>query len=133
MPNSSGSVTILAHMNREYHKQYSRELGRDMEALIYGHAGQPLLVFPTSMGRFFEYEDSGMIQALGGKLDAIYFCLGKNDVILIVDLPDHVSAAALGSTACASGMARTRTTVLLTVAEADEALSKPVAYRAPGA
>jgi len=70
---------------------------------------------------------------LGGKLDAIYFCLGENDVILIVDMPDHISAAALGSAACASGMARTKTTVLLTVDETDEALSKPVTYRAPGA
>jgi uncharacterized protein with GYD domain len=66
------------------------------------------------------------IKKLGGKLDAIYFCLGENDLILIVDMPDHVSAAALSSAACASGMARTKTTVLLTVEEADEALSKPV-------
>jgi hypothetical protein len=47
-----GSVTILAHMNREYRKEYSHELGRDMESLVYGHAGQPILVFPTSMGTF---------------------------------------------------------------------------------
>ena len=73
------------------------------------------------------------IKKLGGKLDALYYCLGENDVILIVDLPDHVSAAALGSAACGSGMVRTKTTVLLTVAEQDEALSKAVAYRAPGA
>jgi uncharacterized protein with GYD domain len=73
------------------------------------------------------------VKKLGGKLDAMYLCLGENDVILIADMPDHVSAAALGSAACASGMARTKTTVLLTVEEADEALSKPVAYRAPGA
>ena len=73
------------------------------------------------------------VKKLGGKLDAIYFCLGENDVILIVDLPDHVSAAAPGCSACASGMARTKTTALLTVDEADEALSKPVSYRAPGA
>lgn len=73
------------------------------------------------------------VKKMGGKLDAIYFCLGENDVILIADLPDHVSAAAISSAACASGMVRTKTTVLLTVAEADEALSKTVAYRAPGA
>ncbi len=72
------------------------------------------------------------IKKLGGKLDAMYFCLGENDVILVVDMPDHLSMAALGSAACAGGMARTKTTILLTVAEADEALSKPVAYRAPG-
>ena len=53
-------------MNREYNKQYSHELGRDMESLVYGHAGQPILVFPTSMGRFFEYEDAGMIRTLAG-------------------------------------------------------------------
>ena len=41
------------------------------------------------------------VKKLGGKLDAIYFCLGENDVILIADLPDHISAAALGSAACA--------------------------------
>src|SRR5260370_13181672 len=52
---------------------------------------------------------------LGGKLDAIYFCLGENDGILIVDLPDHVSAAALGSSACASAMARAQTAVRLPV------------------
>jgi uncharacterized protein with GYD domain len=73
------------------------------------------------------------VKKLGGKLDAIYFCLGESDVILIVDMPDHVSAAALSCAACASGMARTKTMVLMTVEEADEALSKPVAYRAPGA
>ena len=31
------------------------------------------------------------VKKLGGKLDAIYFCLGENDVLLIVDLPDHLS------------------------------------------
>src|SRR5579862_1266086 len=73
------------------------------------------------------------VKKLGGKLDAMYLCLGEYDVILIADMPDHISAAALGSAACSSGMARTKTTTLLTVAEADEALSKTVAYRAPGA
>ena len=40
-------------MNREYHKAYSQELHRDMEALVFGHAGTPLLVFPTSHGEDF--------------------------------------------------------------------------------
>ena len=73
------------------------------------------------------------VKKLGGKLDAIYFCLGENDVMLIVDMPDHIGAAALGTAACASGMVHTKTTVLLTVAEMDEALSKTVSYRSPGA
>ena len=40
-----------------------------MESLVYGHAGQPMLVFPTSMGRFFEYEDRGMIGAVAPKIE----------------------------------------------------------------
>ncbi|MGD0165221.1 MAG: alpha/beta hydrolase-fold protein [Candidatus Sulfotelmatobacter sp.] len=56
-------------MNREYHKGYSQELNRDMEALVFGHAGTPLLVFPTSMGKFFEYEDRGMIGVLAPKIE----------------------------------------------------------------
>jgi len=69
---------------------------------------------------------------LGGKLDAMYYCLGEHDLILIVDMPDHVSVAALASAACASGAARTMTTTLLTIEEADKALSKKTGYRAPG-
>jgi esterase/lipase superfamily enzyme len=40
-----------------------------MELLIFGHAGARLLVFPTSMGRFFEWEDRGMTGVLGEHLE----------------------------------------------------------------
>ena len=56
-------------MNREYHKWYSNRLQRDMELLIFGHGGVPLLVFPTSMGRFYEYENHGMIEAVAHKYE----------------------------------------------------------------
>jgi esterase/lipase superfamily enzyme len=59
-----------ASMNREYLKRYSRELRRDMEILSFGHAGMPVIVFPTSMGRFHDYEDQGMIATLAPKIDA---------------------------------------------------------------
>src|ERR1700692_4881613 len=57
-------------MNREYHKWYSPRLGRDMELLVFGHAGLPVVVFPTSGGRFYEFEDRGLIAALAGRIDA---------------------------------------------------------------
>src|SRR5688572_23378387 len=57
-------------MHRDYHSWHSDVLHRRMEMLTFGHAGQPVFVFPTSMGAFFEYEDRGMVQALAGKLDA---------------------------------------------------------------
>lgn len=56
-------------MNREYFKTYSWELGRDMEILAFGQAGLPVLVFPTSMGRFYDYEDRGMIAALAPRIE----------------------------------------------------------------
>jgi esterase/lipase superfamily enzyme len=56
-------------MNREYHKWYSSRLGRDMELLVFGHAGTPILVFPTSMGRFYEYSDQGMVGAVAQKIE----------------------------------------------------------------
>jgi esterase/lipase superfamily enzyme len=56
-------------MNREFHKWYSGRLHRDMEMLIFGHAGTPTVVFPTSQGRFYEYEDRGMVGTLAHKLE----------------------------------------------------------------
>jgi esterase/lipase superfamily enzyme len=35
-----------------------------MEMLVFGHGGVPVIVFPTSNGRFFEYEDRGMVGAV---------------------------------------------------------------------
>ena len=55
-------------MNREYHRWYSHHLGHDMELLLFGHAGTPLIVFPSSMGSFHEYEDRGMVGAVAEKL-----------------------------------------------------------------
>lgn len=55
-------------MHREYHRWYSPALGRDMELLIVGHSGARVLVFPTSKGKFYEWEDRGMFHALGEHL-----------------------------------------------------------------
>ncbi len=56
-------------MNREYHRWFSPSLQRDMELLIFGHAGARVLAFPTSMGRFYQWEDSGMTSALSDQLE----------------------------------------------------------------
>ncbi len=56
-------------MNREYHRWYSPSLGREMELLVFGHAGARLIAFPTSNGRFYDWEDRGMIAALGEHLE----------------------------------------------------------------
>jgi esterase/lipase superfamily enzyme len=69
-------------MKREYHRWFSPSLGRDMEMLAFGHAGLPALVFPTSCGRFFEFEDRGMIAAVDQKLEEGHlqlFCVDSVD------------------------------------------------------
>jgi esterase/lipase superfamily enzyme len=37
--------------------------GRVLEMLVFGHAGFPVVLFPTSQGRFYEYKDFGLIEA----------------------------------------------------------------------
>lgn len=56
-------------MNIEYHKWWSPILNQDMELKVYGHTGKPLLVFPSMNGRFFEFEDFGMISAISWYLE----------------------------------------------------------------
>ena len=40
-----------------------------MELLVFGHDGVPVIVFPTSQGRFYEYEDRGMVGALWDRIE----------------------------------------------------------------
>ena len=40
-----------------------------MERLVFGHDGLPVIVFPTSCGRFFEFEDQGMVGAIEAKIN----------------------------------------------------------------
>ncbi len=69
-------------MNREYHCWQSRELGRAMEMLVFGHAGLPAIVFPTSQARFYEFEDRHMVGAVADKIEGGHlqlFCVDTVD------------------------------------------------------
>jgi uncharacterized protein with GYD domain len=72
------------------------------------------------------------LTGLGGRLEAFYFAFGGADAYVIADLPDNATAAALALAVGQSGLASTKTIVLLTVEEADVATKKSVAYRGPG-
>ncbi len=56
-------------MNVEYHKWWSPSLNQDMELKVYGHAGKPILVFPSLNGRFYEFESHGMINSISWYLE----------------------------------------------------------------
>ena len=72
------------------------------------------------------------LENVGGKLESMYFAFGDVDCVVIVDLPDNVSAAALSLAVNESGLIASRTTVLLTPEEMDQAGRTKVHFRAPG-
>jgi uncharacterized protein with GYD domain len=71
--------------------------------------------------------------SLGGRVEAFYYVFGDRDVIIIGELPDNTSAAALALRVNASGVTTCKTTVLLTPKEIDEAVTRTSTYRPPGA
>ena len=73
-----------------------------------------------------------MLASMGGKLECMYFSFGSDDLVLIAEVPDNVSAAAIGLTVAAAGAAHGRMTILLTPEEIDQAAKKSPAYRPPG-
>ena len=51
-------------MKKEYIEHYSKCLNKQMHLCIYGHAGVPLLGFPTQDSNCHNYEDFGIIYHL---------------------------------------------------------------------
>ena len=73
------------------------------------------------------------VESVGGSVEAYYFAFGGTDVYAIGDFPDNVSAASLALTvAGAREPSRSKTVVLLTPEEIDQAVAKTVSYSPPG-
>jgi uncharacterized protein with GYD domain len=72
------------------------------------------------------------VKSMGGHLEAYYFAFGDNDVFSIVDVPDNVTAAALAIGISSTGTVGTKTTVLLTAEEVDQATKKTLSFRPSG-
>lgn len=73
-----------------------------------------------------------LFMSLGGKLEAFYFAFGAQDVVIIGELPDNATAAALAIRVTATRAAACKTTVLLTPQEVDVSVKKTGIYRPPG-
>lgn len=73
-----------------------------------------------------------MLQSVGGHLESMYFAFGDDDVFVIADVPDNVTAAAIALTVAGSGAVTASTTVLLTPEEIDRAAHKTIDYTPPG-
>src|SRR5436305_7457936 len=72
-----------------------------------------------------------LTKEMGGKLEAFYFAFGGDDFVIILDLPSNVDMAATAIVAQASGMVKSRVTVLMTPEDVDQAVQKKVNFRPP--
>jgi uncharacterized protein with GYD domain len=73
-----------------------------------------------------------MFRSVDGKIESFYFAFGDRDVIIVADLPDNASAAAVALKVNAAGFAHCKTTVLMTPEEVDAAAKMDVQYKPPG-
>ena len=72
------------------------------------------------------------LKSVGGKVEAFYFAFGDQDAAIIIDAPDNASVAAASMAIGASGAVQTKTIVLLTPEEIDQATRKTASYQPPG-
>ena len=58
-------------MHERYIRWYTPWISRDFEMLIFGNGGGlPLILFPTSFGRYFQNKDFGLVGAVADFVDA---------------------------------------------------------------
>jgi uncharacterized protein with GYD domain len=73
-----------------------------------------------------------LLKGVKGKLESYYFAFGADDFVIILELPDNVSMAAIAVAVGATGTVDSRVTALLSIEEMDQALALPTKFRAPG-
>ena len=73
-------------MKEEYFKWYSKNLSLDIEMLVFGHWGLPVIIFPTTKGRYYESKDFKLIESVSHLIEA-----GKVKIYC----PDSVDAYSL--------------------------------------
>lgn len=57
-------------MKETHQRWHTPHLSRDFEMLVFGHAGFPVVLFPTSLGRYYQCKDFGLIDAVAPLVDA---------------------------------------------------------------
>ena len=73
-----------------------------------------------------------MFRSVDGKIESFYFAFGDRDVIIVADVPDNASAAAIALKVNAAGLAKCKTTVLMTPDDVDKAAKMDIRYTPPG-
>lgn len=63
------SISLRLGMDGIYYKEWSAVLDRAMEFKRYGHSGVPVLALPARGGRFYDWENNGMPDAIAQLLN----------------------------------------------------------------
>lgn len=56
-------------MQTEYHHWFSDSLGQEMALKVFGYFGKPVIAFPAQAGRFYDFENFGMVQAVESHIE----------------------------------------------------------------
>ena len=72
-----------------------------------------------------------LAEEMGGKLEVFYYAFGSDDFVIILDLPGNIEMAATSIVAQASGMVKSRVTVLMAPEDVDQAVKRKVDFRPP--
>jgi esterase/lipase superfamily enzyme len=56
-------------LKEEHFKWYTNYLDRDFEMLVFGHSGYPIILFPTSKGRYYENKDFKLVESAAHLID----------------------------------------------------------------
>ena len=76
---------------------------------------------------------TALLDSIGGKVEAFYWALGKDDFYLILDVPNNVAMAAISMQVGSSGaISRLASTPLLSAEDVDAATKLSVKYTPPG-
>jgi len=73
LPFSGGATKMVAllQMNEHYVRWYTPWLSREFEMLAFGNGGGlPLIIFPTSFGRYYQNKDFGLVGSVSAFVDA---------------------------------------------------------------
>ncbi len=57
-------------MNETYHKWHSQYLDREMQMLVFGYSGYPIILFPPEKGNYYDSKDSGLIATVQNYLES---------------------------------------------------------------
>jgi uncharacterized protein with GYD domain len=124
-------VTAATHLRRVRAKN-QEEVAMPKYLIEASYTADAAKVLKSEGGSARAAATKTLIEGLGGSLECFYFAFGDTDAYIVADMPDNATVAAIQLAVNGSGAITSRTVVLLTPSEIDEAAKRDVKFRPPG-